>query len=151
MSSEFPSDGPSSDRLSRPNLFMGIAHLYSLRATCPRASVGVVAVRDGRIIAAGYNGAPSGLAHCTDVGCLMVDEHCVRTVHAEANLVSWAARTGTMLASVTVYSTTQPCLVCSKLLINAGVVRVVYRDEYDVQGLDLIDELLEIEKYAPQP
>lgn len=135
------SDGLRSERMPRHTLYMGVADLYSQRATCRRASVGAVAVRDGRIIAAGYNGAPAGLVHCLEEGCILVAGHCVRAVHAEANLVSWAARTGTALDQVEIYTTSQPCLACAKLLVNAGVVRVVFRDRYSGDRMDLIQDL----------
>ena len=130
-----------SSRISRERLFMGVADLYADRATCIRGRVGAVAVRGGRIVATGYNGAPAGLVHCLDEGCLEVNGHCVRAVHAEANLVAWAAREGIPLLGVTLYCTTQPCLPCSKLLVNAGVKTVYYRDDYDGEAMELVEDL----------
>ncbi|MGH7706331.1 MAG: deoxycytidylate deaminase [Vulcanimicrobiaceae bacterium] len=109
---------------------MDVARTVATRATCPRAAVGAVVVRDHRILTTGYNGAPRHVAHCTEVGCLMVDGHCVRTTHAEANAIVQGALHGVALAGSTTYSTHQPCLGCSKLLISAGIVRIVYGEPY---------------------
>lgn len=110
--------------------FMGVAETVGTRATCPRASVGAVLVRDHRILTTGYNGAPRHVAHCTEVGCEMVGGHCIRAVHAEANAIVQAALHGVGLAGATAYCTHQPCINCAKLFISAGVIRVVYRDAY---------------------
>jgi dCMP deaminase len=99
---------------------MLVARLVSQRGTCPRASVGAIAVYEGRIIASGYVGAPVGQPHCVDVGCEMENNHCVRTVHGEANVIAWAAREGTSLEGATLYTTMAPCYVCAKLLVNEG-------------------------------
>lgn len=120
-------------RLSRPQLFMEVARLYGRRSSCPRASVGVVAVQAGRIVSAGYAGAPSGQPHCLDVGCRIVDDHCVRSVHAEANMVAWAARTGTSLEGSEIYCTHFPCLSCAKLVGNVGVQRFIYDQPYRIE------------------
>lgn len=109
---------------------MDVARLYARRSSCPRASVGVVAVREGRIVGAGYNGAPSGLSHCVTVGCDVVDGVCRRAVHAEANLVAHAAKTGTPLDGTHVYTTHSPCHNCAKLLLNAGVLAITFEAEY---------------------
>lgn len=124
------SSGSAPQRLSRSDLFMQIAHLFGRRSSCPRADVGCIAVLEGRIIASGYVGAPHGQPHCTEVGCAMKDDHCERTVHAEANLVAWSARVGTPLLGSTVWCTHSPCLNCTKLLANAGVEKIVYSSGY---------------------
>jgi dCMP deaminase len=121
-------------RLSRPRLYMEAATLYSRRSSCLRAHVGVVAVRDGRIIAAGYAGAPAGERECMLDGCIIENEHCTRSVHAEANLIAWAARTGTALEGTDIYCTHYPCLTCAKLLHNAGVDSVVWLYPYESQS-----------------
>ncbi len=130
-------------RISRDELFMDIAVAFSRRGTCPRASVGAVIVRDKRIIATGYNGAPAGMAHCNEVGC-SIDEHrpgCQRAVHAEANAIAYAAREGISLAGSTIYTTHSPCVPCAQLIINAGIEMVVYNVAYrDQRGLELLDE-----------
>ena len=127
---------------SRPSwdeYFMGIAFQVASRATCDRAHVGAVIVRERRILTTGYNGAPRGLPHCDEVGHLMINGHCVRTLHAEQNAIIQAAYHGISIKGGTIYVTHQPCLTCAKMIINAGLVRVVYAgdypDEYSVQFL----------------
>lgn len=110
--------------------FMEIARTVATRATCPRASVGAVIVRDHRILTTGYNGAPRHVPHCTEVGCQLVGGHCLRTTHAEANAIVQGALHGVRLADGSIYSTHQPCVGCSKLLISAGIVRIVYEQAY---------------------
>ncbi|MHB8147540.1 MAG: deoxycytidylate deaminase [Vulcanimicrobiaceae bacterium] len=109
---------------------MDIARTVATRATCPRAAVGAVLVREHRILTTGYNGAPRGIAHCTEVGCTIVNEHCQRATHAEANAIVQGALHGVRLQDATAYCTHQPCVNCSKLLISAGVVKIVYDDAY---------------------
>ena len=111
--------------------FLQIAHTVSGRSTCLRRAVGAVLVRDRRILATGYNGAPEGLPHCLDVGCLIVDGHCVRTLHAEQNALLQAAVHGVSTEGATIYVTSEPCLQCTKMLLNARVRRIVYRDAYE--------------------
>ncbi|MGD0967891.1 MAG: cytidine/deoxycytidylate deaminase family protein [Candidatus Aquilonibacter sp.] len=118
---------------SRPGwdeYFMEIAHTVATRATCPRASVGAVLVRDHRILTTGYNGAPRGVAHCSEAGCMLVNEHCQRATHAEANAIVQGALHGVGLQGATAYCTHQPCVNCSKLLISAGVTKIVYDQPY---------------------
>ena len=110
--------------------FMQIAHTVSTRATCPRALVGCVLVRDHRILTTGYNGAPRGVAHCTEVGCTIVNEHCLRATHAEANAVVQGALHGISLQGATAYCTHQPCVNCSKLLISAGTKKIIFGEPY---------------------
>ncbi|HHB91222.1 MAG TPA: dCMP deaminase [Anaerolineae bacterium] len=110
--------------------FMGIALKVAERSTCDRAHVGAIIVRDRRILTTGYNGSPSGLPHCDDVGHLIVDGHCVRTLHAEQNAIIQAAYHGVSVKGGTIYVTHQPCLTCAKMIINAGIKRVVYAGEY---------------------
>lgn len=121
--------------------FMQIARTVATRATCPRASVGAVLVRDHRILTTGYNGAPRGVAHCTQGGCIIVNGHCVRATHAEANAIVQGALHGVGLQDATAYCTHQPCVNCSKLLISAGVVKIVYQDAYpDAVAAELLAE-----------
>lgn len=110
--------------------FMEIAHTVATRATCPRLSVGCVLVRDHRILTTGYNGAPRGVAHCTEAGCIIVNDHCLRATHAEANAIVQGALHGVSLQGATAYCTHQPCVNCSKLLISAGVAKIVYEQAY---------------------
>lgn len=117
-----------------------MAAVTSARGTCERASVGAVIAQDGRIVSTGYVGSPSGLPHCTDVGCLPGPSGgCDRTVHAEANAIAFAARYGIATDGATLYCTHSPCRSCAKSIINAGIVRVVYEHEYRLgEGKDLL-------------
>ena len=112
---------------------MAIARVVATRSTCDRKHVGAVIERDRIILATGYNGSIRGLDHCDDVGHLMEDGHCVRTVHAEANAIVQAARTGVRIEGAIIYVTASPCFGCFKLIANAGLSRIVfgefYRDE----------------------
>jgi len=109
---------------------MEVARTVATRATCPRASAGAGLGRGHRILTTGYNGAPRGVAHCTEAGCEMVGGHCVRSTHAEANAVVQGALHGVGLEGAAAYCTHQPCVNCAKLLVSAGIVRIVYRDSY---------------------
>jgi dCMP deaminase len=120
----------SRQRPTWDHYFLGIAFSVAERSTCDRAHVGAVLVRDKRILATGYNGSPAGLPHCDEVGHLMVDGHCVRTLHAEQNAIIQSALHGVSSEGATAYVTHQPCLTCAKMLINAGVERVVYAGNY---------------------
>ncbi len=110
--------------------FMSITQQVATRSTCDRAQVGAIIVKDRRILTTGYNGAPAGLPHCDQIGHLMIDGHCVRTLHAEQNAILQAALHGVSVAGGTIYVTHQPCLTCAKMIINAGLVRVVYAGTY---------------------
>lgn len=120
----------TSPRPTWDEYFMEIAFTVAERSTCDRAHVGAVLVRDRRMLATGYNGAPAGLPHCDDVGHLMIDGHCVRTLHAEQNAIIQAALHGIGTEGATAYVTHQPCLTCAKMLINAGIRRVVFAGNY---------------------
>ena len=126
----------------RPNwdeTFMAVAESMALRATCTRAHHGAVIVRDNRILTSGYNGAPPGLPHCLDAGCLMEDKHCVRTLHAEENAIIQAANQGISLADATIYVTGPPCIHDVKRIIAAGIKHVRYWGGYG-------DTLMEVER-----
>ena len=112
-------------RMGWDEYFYKMAAMASTRATCPRRHVGCVVVYDNRLLATGYNGSPPGEDHCDKYGCIMQDNHCVRTVHAEANAIAQAAAEGISLYGSTAYVTFQPCIVCCKLLLSAGVHKVV--------------------------
>jgi len=126
---------------TRPNwdiYFMRMAKLVGTRSTCLRRYVGAVLVRDKRILATGYNGAPQGLKHCEQVGCLREQlnvpsgerhELC-RGIHAEQNAIIQAALFGVSTKNATLYCTTKPCIICTKMLINAGVTRFVVAEMY---------------------
>lgn len=131
---------------------MRITFEVARRSTCPRAAVGAVIVRDKRILTTGYNGAPANLPHCTEVGCLMVNGHCVRTLHAEQNAIIQGALHGVDVSHSTIYVTHQPCLTCAKMIINAGIERVVYAGSYPdeiAQGF-LRDAGVELVHFAGQ-
>lgn len=112
--------------------FMKIAYTVAERSTCDRAHVGCVLVREKRILTTGYNGSPVGQPHCDDVGHLMVDGHCVRTIHAEMNAIIQAALHGVSTKGATCYVTHFPCINCAKALVNAGIVRLVYHIGYRI-------------------
>ncbi len=130
---------------------MEIARTVATRATCPRASVGAVLTREHRILTTGYNGAPRGVAHCSEAGCLLVHDHCQRATHAEANAIVQGALHGVGLAGATAYCTHEPCVNCTKLLISAGVARIVYATAYpDAVATALLAEAgVTVERLAP--
>lgn len=134
------------NRISRDELLGNIAKLVAKRSTCQRASVGAVLARDGRIISMGYNGAPAGLPHCDHPAD---GEPCTRTVHAEANAIAFAAKNGVSTDGTTMYCTYSPCIDCAKLMINAGVARVVFWELYrdDTPLLLLEDAGVQVEAY----
>lgn len=110
--------------------FMSITELVAERATCPRLRVGAIIVKDKRILTTGYNGAPAGLPHCDDVGCLIIKDHCVRIIHAELNAILQAALTEAKLKGADLYSVYFPCLECMKAIISVGIKRVIYKEVY---------------------
>jgi len=125
-------------RPSWDEYFMNITNIVLTRSTCLRRQVGAVLVKDRRILATGYNGAPSGIPHCSEVGCIREEKNIpsgerldiCRASHAEANCIAQAARHGGSIYNSTIYCTYYPCLPCVKLIINAGITRLVYGDEY---------------------
>ena len=137
------------ERPSWDEYFMTLAKQVATRTTCIRRAVGCVLVRDKRIIATGYNGAPTGLHHCVETGCIRQKldvpsgerhELC-RALHAEQNALIQAARYGLPVDGSTIYITTQPCVVCAKMLINAGVQEIVYANPYpDELSLSMLEE-----------
>lgn len=136
-------------RPSWDDYFMEIVELVKTRSTCLRRQVGALIVIDRRILATGYNGAPAGCRHCSEVGCLREEmgipsgqrhELC-RATHAEQNAFVQAAQMGVSVAGGTLYITHQPCVLCAKMAINAGIKRIVYRGDYpDELSLQLLDE-----------
>ncbi|MCK5375529.1 MAG: dCMP deaminase family protein [Acidobacteria bacterium] len=131
------------NRVSWDRYFMNLALQAATRSTCPRKHVGAVIVRDKAILSTGYNGSIRGAAHCTEVGCLMENSHCVRTVHAEANALVQAARHGTRLEGSEIYVTASPCFSCFKLIVNAGIRTIhygeFYRDERVMQFAEEVE------------
>jgi len=138
-------ENPAVNTDKRPSwdeYFMIMARdVVSQRATCLRRKVGAVIVRDKRLLTTGYNGSPPGMPHCTDVGCQIVDGHCIRTIHAEQNAVAQAALHGISTDGATLYVSAAPCVNCAKLLIAAGITRVVYAEDYtDTYGEQILRE-----------
>jgi dCMP deaminase len=137
-----------SERPSWDQYFLTITRQVAERSTCNRAKVGAVIVRDKNILASGYNGAPAGLPHCTEVGCLIYqsktptgesEENCYRTIHAEINAIAQAAKNGVGIRDADIYVTHTPCIHCLKVLINTGIKRIFYEKEYK---LHTVSELL---------
>jgi dCMP deaminase len=129
--------------------FMDIAQLVSTRATCIRRRVGAVLVKDRRILCSGYNGAPTGISHCDQTGCLRAtlnvpsgEKHeLCRGVHAEQNAIIQAACHGISVKGATLYCTHQPCSICAKMIINAGIVMVYYCHGYnDTMSLEMFSQ-----------
>lgn len=118
------------ERITWDQFFMAQSHLLALRSTCTRLSVGATIVRDKRIIAGGYNGSISGDDHCIDKGCYVVDNHCVRTVHAEVNALLQCAKYGTPTNGADLYVTHFPCLPCTKSIIQSGIKSLYYATDY---------------------
>jgi dCMP deaminase len=127
--------------MARPSwheYFLAIAEVVSRRSTCPRAHVGAVIVSAGnRILATGYNGSPPGEAHCDDIGCLMEDNHCQRTLHAEVNAIAFAARAGVRLQGGRLYIWSSrgdsiPCRECEKVIKAVGLI--IYQGEVIKEG-----------------
>ena len=129
--------------------FMRVAEVAETRSTCTRRKVGAVIVKDHRILATGYNGVPTGIQHCSQRGCLREElgvpsgqrhELC-RGLHAEQNAIIQAAHLGLSIAGGTLYCTNQPCVICAKMIINAGIERIVIRDGYpDELAQDMLRE-----------
>lgn len=117
-------------RPSWDQYFIDVATLAASRSTCNRAQVGCVLVVDRQIVATGYNGSAPGRPHCTEEGCFLDGDHCIRTIHAEVNAVGQVARRGVALDGGTAYVTHTPCMSCCKVLAAAGITRVIVRTEY---------------------
>ncbi len=122
--------GYNMNRISWDQYFMAQSHLLALRSTCTRLTVGATIVRDNRIIAGGYNGSIAGGTHCIDDGCYVIDNHCVRTIHAEMNALLQCAKFRVPTDGAEIYVTHFPCLQCCKSLIQAGIKAVYYAEDY---------------------
>ena len=129
--------------------FIQITELVKTRSTCLRRQVGALIVHDKRILASGYNGAPSGCTHCEDIGCLRQKlnvpsgqrHDLCRASHAEQNAIAQAAYSGTSIKGGTLYVTHQPCMMCAKLIINAGLEKIVFNGDYpDDSSMSLLQE-----------
>ena len=137
-------------RPTRDQLYMETARTFAQRSTCRRKAVGAVLVRDTHILGVGYNGAARNQDDCLGVGCLVVSDHCVRTVHAEVNAVLSAAYNGVSTKGAILYTTTKPCFRCRSFLINAGVVEVWYDEEYDDGLNDTEQAMIKIRKWKDE-
>lgn len=136
-------------RPSWDQYFMEIAEVVRKRSTCMRRQVGAVIVKDNRILSTGYNGAPKGLKHCQEVGCTRANynvpsgerhELC-RGLHAEQNAIIQAAVFGTAIDGATIYTTLSPCVLCTKMIINSGIKRIVLREQYnDPLAIEMLEE-----------
>ena len=146
------------ERPSWEEYFMDIARLVAKRSTCLRRQVGAVVVKHKNILATGYNGTPSGITHCSETGCLREQlkipsgerhELC-RGLHAEQNVIVQAAKHGINIEGGTLYCTSSPCIICSKMIINAGLREIVYLDGYpDILSKDILTESgIEFRPYA---
>lgn len=134
----WPQKPVSPSRPSYDNTLMAMAQIISERATCLKGSAGCVIVDpEGTILSLGYNGAPRGLPHCIDVGCLIEDRHCIRTIHAEMNAIISAARSGASLRGSRIVTTTRPCIRCLTALIQAGIQEIVYDELYESDDFEM--------------
>jgi len=153
-------------RPSWDEYFLELSDIVASRATCDRGKSGCVLVKDKRVLATGYVGSPSGIAHCDDVGHLIREvtyengetkQHCVRTIHAEQNALAQAAKHGIAVQGATLYCKMEPCRVCAMMIISVGISRVVCRklyqaggdtrDMFKEAGIELVVTEHEVEKY----
>ncbi|MBW2710230.1 MAG: cytidine/deoxycytidylate deaminase family protein [Deltaproteobacteria bacterium] len=147
------------DRPSWNQYFMSITRMVATRSTCLRRHVGAILVKENRILATGYNGAPAGLKHCIEVGCLRekasipsgTRHELCRALHAEQNAIVQAAYHGISIAGSTLYCTNKPCVICSKMLINSGIKKIFFDEAYDDALADaLLDEAgIKIMRFSP--
>lgn len=157
-------EASTANTVSRPGwdtYFMQIAELVATRSTCLRRSVGAVIVKNKRILATGYNGAPTGVPHCAETGCLRVQRNVpsgqrhelCRGIHAEQNAIIQAASHGVTISGADLYCTNLPCSICTKMIINAGLKTIYYKDGYadDLSKQMLADtdiRLVHMDRYA---
>lgn len=148
---EVKQHGHNDGRVSLDFVLMETAYLYARRGTCDRKGVGCILVKDGRIVSTGYNGPVMGQPHCNHLAT-GDDKPCYKSVHAESNAVAFAARMGISINDATAYCTLSPCMACAMMLINGGVTRVIYANQYrDGAGIDLLtDSNVEVIHYAYQ-
>lgn len=151
-------------KMERPDndtYFMHMAELVATRSTCLRRNVGAVVVKEKRVLTTGYNGAPKGLKHCAEVGCVRMENHIqsgtrhelCRGVHAEQNAVIQAAYFGVSIKDSIIYTTNFPCVMCAKILVNAGIAEIVYKDDYvDELSKKVLDESkVKVRRHQPEP
>jgi dCMP deaminase len=135
----------SQQRLTWDQYFLTITRQVAERSTCLRAKVGAVIVREKNILATGYNGAPSGMPHCFEVGCLIyesktpsgdIEQNCYRTIHAEINAIAQAAKHGVSIRDAVIYVTHTPCIHCLKVLVNTGIRTIRYEKPYKLHTVE---------------
>ncbi len=140
--------------------FMRIALEVSGRSTCDRKHVGAVIVRDRNILSTGYNGSITGMPHCDEIGHMLENDHCVATIHAEANAIIQAAKNGVNINRAWIYTTASPCWNCFKLIANSGLTRILYGEFYRDDrifgvaarlGIDLVDLSHVLERIRSEP
>lgn len=149
------------ERPDNDTYFMRMAELVATRSTCLRRKVGAVVVKEKRVLTTGYNGAPKGLRHCAEVGCVRLENHIqsgtrhelCRGVHAEQNAVIQAAYFGVSIKGSTIYTTDFPCVMCAKILVNAGITEIVYKEDYvDELSQKVLDESgVKVRRHRPAP
>lgn len=145
----FQSKGEQTVRRSWDDYFLDIAEVVSTRSTCNKLSVGCVIVKDKMIVSTGYNGSIHGHPHCTEVGCLLNEEgRCIRTIHAEQNAIIHARRDE--MKGATAYITHEPCETCTKLLNQAGIVRIVFRHKYKNDRNKVFTEGMSVEHHPQE-
>lgn len=145
------------ERPDNDTYFMRMAELVATRSTCLRRNVGAVVVKEKRVLTTGYNGAPKGLRHCAEVGCVRLSNNIesgtrhelCRGVHAEQNAVIQAAYFGVSIKDSTIYTTNYPCVMCAKILVNAGIREIVFGDDYidDLSRKVLAESGVTVRKY----
>ncbi|ATD30160.1 ComE operon protein 2 [Macrococcus sp. IME1552] len=118
------------ERIQWKEYFMAQSQLLALRSTCTRLSVGATIVKDNRVIAGGYNGSVSGEVHCIDEGCYIENSHCIRTIHAEMNALLQCSKMGVSTEGADIYVTHFPCIHCTKSIIQAGIKKIYYANDY---------------------
>jgi dCMP deaminase len=154
----------TSNRPSWEAYFMDITSLVARRSTCLRRSVGAIIVKDKRILSTGYNGAPTGIRHCLEVGCLRKklniasgeNHELCRGIHAEQNAIIQAAYHGVSIKGATLFCTNLPCSICAKMIINAGISEICYRSGYaDSMSEEMLNEasinIVKIDVDRPEP
>jgi dCMP deaminase len=150
-----------SRRLDWDAYFMQVCAVVARRSTCNRASVGAVIGRNKNSLATGYNGAPAGMPHCTEVGCLVytsttpdgeIEENCFRTIHAEINAIAQAAKSSSSIEGGHIYITHSPCIHCLKVLINTGIERICYGKPYKLGQIEEMVRLsgVKLERVDPE-
>ena len=140
------------ERASWDDYFMSIAQVVATRSTCPRKYVGAVLVKNRTILSTGYNGSIRGMPHCSDVGHMMEDGHCVATIHAESNAILQAAKNGVMIDGSACYVTASPCWSCFKQLANAGITRICFGEFYRDERIFEVAKQIHIELvHVPLP